>query len=67
MEQSKSFSFNKADILKLAKSIGIAAAGAGAVMVLGGFNFLDADAMTAIYTAIGTFVVNAIRIFMKGN
>lgn len=66
METSKPFSYNTQDFIKLVKSLGIAIAGAAATLLLGIFDFLDVDGLTAVYTGIGTFAVNALRVFIKG-
>jgi len=64
--QSTRFSLNKDDAVKLIKSLGIASGGFAAVLYLAAFNFIDAELMTAIYTAIGTWLVNAVILFVKG-
>jgi len=64
--QSKRFSLNSTDAIKLLKSLGIATGGFAAVLYLAVFNFIDADLMTALYTALGTVVVNALLRFAQG-
>lgn len=65
-EQSRFLRLNATDLKKVLKGAGIAGAGMGLVFVLGIFDVLDADAMTAIYTAAAGVIVNMVAKILSG-
>lgn len=65
-DQSKRFALNATDLVKLAKSVGIATGGFAAVFYLAVFDLIDIDVMTGLYTAIGSVAVNAVIKFLQG-
>lgn len=64
--ESKRFSLNGTDAIKLLKSVGIAAGSFASVIYLAVNGYIDADLMTSLYTSIGTVLVAAIVRFISG-
>lgn len=65
-EQSKFLRLNSADFQKLLKGAGIAFAGVGGIFILGVFDVIDVEAASAVYTAIGSILVNFVIKLLSG-
>ena len=66
MNETKSFSLNKSDLKKIVKGLALAMGGAGTVYILGIFETIQVEANTAIYVALASAVLNALKVWIQG-
>lgn len=66
MEPSKAFRLNKEDIKKIVKGLAIAMGGAGITYLLAIVNFIDVDAMTPLFVAVASALLNAAKVWIQG-